>query len=290
MSLDRAYYLSKREFRFEDVGINQPQSVLLQRGNYLFECYGAKGGGSGGRGAYTSAIATIEKEIKIYIYLGGIGEDRNHLSQDSAGGYNGGGNGGAGCFNGTYNFSSGSGGGGATDIRLIDGEWNNSESLKSRIMVAGGGGGSGWHLSGGNGGKQVGLCAEQDDKLQIICGGNESTGNFGYGLNGANGAQCAGVGSEGKGGGGGGYYGGLASQVNGRYSNGGGGGGSSYISGDIGFEPHPDFLFRHALILDGSETNYNGQGLAIISKIYLLTNTRSFILHKYLFLFSISFS
>ncbi|MFR6022531.1 MAG: glycine rich domain-containing protein [Clostridia bacterium] len=30
-------------------------------------------------------------------------------------------------------------GGGATDIRLVSGEWNDFESLKSRIMVAGGG-------------------------------------------------------------------------------------------------------------------------------------------------------
>ena len=34
------------------------------------------------------------------------------------------------------------GGGGATDVRLTPGEWNNFDSLKSRIMVAAGGGGN----------------------------------------------------------------------------------------------------------------------------------------------------
>ena len=48
--------------------------------------------------------------------------------------FNGGGYGGYGS---PYGYS----GGGASDIRLIDGDWDNLESLKSRVMVAGGGGG-----------------------------------------------------------------------------------------------------------------------------------------------------
>lgn len=32
--------------------------------------------------------------------------------------------------------------GGATDFRLISGQWNSTEGLKSRILVAGGGGGA----------------------------------------------------------------------------------------------------------------------------------------------------
>ena len=76
------------------------------------------------RGAYTNGIINLTKGTILYVYVGG------------SNGYNGGGG-----------QSSDRPGGGATDIRLIEGVDFNS--LKSRIMVAAGGGG---HEHGAPGG------------------------------------------------------------------------------------------------------------------------------------------
>ena len=90
-------------------------------GYYKFECWGAQGTGgpATGKGGYTSGIMRLNEGDTFYIYVGG---------QNAYGGWNGGGQTTEGC-----------GGGGATDIRLVSGEWNNEEGLKSRIMVAGAG-------------------------------------------------------------------------------------------------------------------------------------------------------
>ena len=90
-------------------------------GYYKFECWGAQGTGgpATGKGGYTSGIKKLNEGDTFYIYVGG---------QSASGGWNGGGK-----------SSIGNGGGGATDIRLIPGEWNDQEGLKSRIMVAGAG-------------------------------------------------------------------------------------------------------------------------------------------------------
>ena len=69
----------------------------------------------------------------MYVYVGGKGGNTSSLTSGVvAGGYNGGGY--------RYGYK---GGGGATDIRLKSGTWNNSTSLLSRIIVAGGGGSDG---------------------------------------------------------------------------------------------------------------------------------------------------
>ncbi len=126
-------------------------------------------------------------------------------------------------------------GGGATDVRLINGTWNNSTSLKSRIIVSAGGGGSDdmiagairdtYHNSGGglesiaigrgsvvlNGATQT--SAGYDSKISTTYSGLFGSGNTVY--------YSAGSG------GGGGYYGGGATDY-------GSIGGSSFISGHIG--------------------------------------------------------
>ena len=71
---------------------------------------------------------------KLYVYVGGHGADAV-VGKDAKGGYNGGG---LGTWDHSDDEAAGAGGG-ATDVRLISGEWNNFESLKSRIMVAAGG-------------------------------------------------------------------------------------------------------------------------------------------------------
>ena len=114
-----------------------------QSGYYKIECWGASGGraraggslaGSGGKGGYTSGIIYLNKNEDIYVYVGGKGADAV-CYRDSERGYNGGG---IGTWDRSDDEASGAGGG-ATDIRLVNGEWNDFNSLKSRIMVAGGG-------------------------------------------------------------------------------------------------------------------------------------------------------
>ena len=101
-------------------------------------------------------------------------------------------------------------GGGASDVRLVNGAWNNFDSLKSRIMVAAGGGGTDRYIdtvdTGGAGGALTGF----DSKYKHGKGAKQNAGGQGY-VNG----------SFGKDGGG-------SSNEQTTY---GGGGGSSFISG-----------------------------------------------------------
>ena len=66
------------------------------------------------------------------------------------------------------------GGGGASDIRTVNGTWDDFESLKSRIMVAAGGGGPDSGKKGGAGGTLEGLESEDryviDESVCIGCG------------------------------------------------------------------------------------------------------------------------
>lgn len=206
-------------------------------GYYKIEAWGAQGGNQslGGNGAYTSGVIKLNKNEKLYIYVGGT-------TTKNAGGYNGGGNGT------TSNNSAGYGGGGATDIRYFGDYvpteeellWNSTLGLNSRIMVAaGGGGGIVWNSikgsAGGalNGIKSVSLknCGSQFYEKN---GGTQTTGYaFGQGQNGGT-AVSANCGYEGRGGAGSGYYGGYAQTATGVNSNMSGSSGSSYISGYMG--------------------------------------------------------
>ncbi len=131
---------SKTEFNFKN---NYEEYDVPKTGYYKIECYGAKGGysringsigASGGNGGYISGFIELKKGEKLYVYVGGHGADAV-VGKDAKGGYNGGG---LGTWDHSDDEAAGAGGG-ATDIRLISGEWNNFESLKSRIMVAAGG-------------------------------------------------------------------------------------------------------------------------------------------------------
>ena len=130
------------EEKFEYTGEYQ-EFEAKDSGYYKMECYGAKGGYSridgsigatGGNGGYTFGVIYLEKGEKLYVYVGGHGADAV-VGKDAKGGYNGGG---LGTWDHSDDEAAGAGGG-ATDVRLISGEWDNFESLKSRIMVAAGG-------------------------------------------------------------------------------------------------------------------------------------------------------
>ena len=120
---------------------------MLVPGVYQFEAWGASGGGTidegvfhetpTGLGGYVAGKLTIEKPTTVYIYVGGQGANAVLNKASVAGGWNGGG---TGSWDTSDNEAAG-GGGGATDFRLVGGDWNSFDSLKSRIMVAGAGGG-----------------------------------------------------------------------------------------------------------------------------------------------------
>ena len=218
-------------------------------GKYKIELWGAQGGNStaqGGKGSYTVGTIMLNKALNIYLYVGGAGSStKAGVAQNINGGYNGGGaTGGQACCNRIYGS-----GGGATDIRLVSGEWNNLKSLASRIMVAAGGGGSYSGSNdvvasnaGGSGGALIGKSGTQSGGTNAtycyglggtqLAGGKVTTNCY-YQANYATlNLSSFGIGGGDTGsrtGGGGGYYGGSSS---GHIAS--AGGGSSYISGYTG--------------------------------------------------------
>jgi hypothetical protein len=216
---------------------------------------GAAGGSAtyspvGGLGGRVYAVVPVQPNEPLYVRVGGTANGTN-------GGYNGGGNG---EFIQSYDGGSG-GGGGASDVR------EGGTSLSDRIVVAGGGAGSGYHGysndggSGGPGGTRTGGKGIKGQYGEAGSGGNGGAPNHG-GKGGKRGDGCDyqhcnlhgqagqrgafGIGGDGGGnscpscfpgggggGGGGGWYGGGGggsgvSSTTDTGAGGGGGGGSSY--------------------------------------------------------------
>ena len=194
--------------------------IAIAPGEYKIELWGAQGcvssyGAAAGNGAYTSGIVKLKTQQQLYVAVG---------MQNNT--FNGGGAG-----SDALNCS----GGGATDVRITNGNWNDSKSLASRIMVAAGAGGSSMYQKGGAGGALVGL--RGDHSYHGGYGGTQTAGGAGgagsYTLGRAGSFGIGGYGDRYMTGGGGGYYGGGSDGIN-TNSEGGGGGGSSYISGYVG--------------------------------------------------------
>ena len=253
--------------------------------NYRLEVWGAQGGKGtsgntdvdnaanlNGRGAYVSGLVSLTNSNLLYIYVGQFGGISNSISCT----WNGGGSG----YH-TNGRDVSLAGGGATDIRLIDGDWNNFNSLKSRIMVAAGGGGcchGGFGGCGGNleGGKGV-TYYEANITIYNMTGGDmagfggtQTTGGKAGGFEWAGSAPTKGsfgIGGDGctayGGGGGGGYYGGGGSGVQ-ASSMGGGGGGSSFISGHTGCNAISSTSTSTNIVHTGQPNHYSG---------YVFTNT-----------------
>ena len=244
------------------------------------ECWGAQGGGYstilGGKGAYCSGIFSISQATNIYVYVGCGG--RASSTEDISDIFNGGG---STIYQTAFENKRWYGsGGGATDIRLTNGDWNDFNSLKSRIMVAAGGGGIyyttesngaescnggyGGALTGGNG---TSLVTEWGTGGT---GGSQTSGGYDHGLAGATHVP-AGIynkGSFGKGGGGTGHP--SAGGGSGWYGGGGsahvnsGGGGSSFISGHTGCNAISESSTSSNIIHTGQPNHYSG---------YVFTNT-----------------
>lgn len=134
------------------------QSLNLPAGTYKLQVWGAQGGSNaaassygitaqaGGKGGYSEGILTIGEDKTVYVFVGGQGGSSGN------GGWNGGGGGsGSSSYNSgnTHGVSRMGCGGGGTDIALVTSTMSyssyrtnrSSESLLSRIIVAGGGSG-----------------------------------------------------------------------------------------------------------------------------------------------------
>lgn len=238
---------STTDLNFEYTG--EVQTVSLAPGTYQLEAWGASGGSGsdgnsvaalGGRGGYSTGNLTLTEFTTLYIYVGGEGA-RSTASTVSGAGFNGGGDGYTGSQY-TSTTYTGAGGGGASDIRL------NTDSLYSRILVAGGGGGganggsTANHRVGGAGGGESGqdviLNGSYSGTYSIGTGATSTSGGtVGYFGSGSSYVSRCGTGTFGAGGstgtmdgsgggGGGGWYGGAA----GAWSPGSGGSGYVYTA------------------------------------------------------------
>ena len=194
-----------------------PYIITLEKGLYQFEAWGSVGSvetrcTDPGRGAYVKGSIYLTKELTIYAFIG-----TTHF----------------GSINSSEKID-GAEGGGATDIRLIGSEWVDFESMKSRILVAAGGGGCEWVNSKGGYGSTKSYLSMNTSLYTT--GGNQTDGGiytnsyfdgaFRQGANGNFGFAGLSYIKDKGGMGGGGYYAGGSF----NYA-GGGGGGSSYVSG-----------------------------------------------------------
>lgn len=188
---------------------NIPQGVEYVK----VRLWGAQGAnvnpGIGGYGHYVEGIVDVRNLSMLYVYTGGRNGSLNNNS------YNGGG---------MVSWGAGAGGG-ATDIRTTGGAWDNSESLNSRIVVAGGGHGAGYYSNSGGASYNTPIDA-RDLTLDIFDGVHKEGATW---LSNGAGAPVLGTGA-------GSWYhslfGGTAA-----YTNGGGGGG--YYGGDDGYSGQP---------------------------------------------------
>ena len=207
----------------------EPQPITLKAGRYKLECWGACGGkkgvtaGNGGLGGYAKGELTLKKETILNVYVGEQGRDGSNAWTI----FNGGGFGGV------------STGGGATDIRLIAGDWGSQIGLLSRIIVAGGGGGHDSDTPTGNY-SSAGGGTKGDNGVSTLSyhapGATQYDGGRGADIH-CDGSFCLGGGTITylqycKCGGGGGWFGGAGSKVSS-----GAGGGSGYVLTKDSYKP-----------------------------------------------------
>ncbi|MGO0889181.1 glycine rich domain-containing protein [Clostridioides difficile] len=254
------------EWNFNYIGTGK--KVILKPGKYKLECWGASGGGrfdewtECAKGGYSKGELTLKKETILYVYAGESGYKKFSNISDWAG-FNGGGRGPNEGVDPKFTTC----GGGATDIRLIGGVWNDEQGLLSRIIVAGGGGSIGTSsfssigLGGGfAGGMGVGAGTTCTGGTQYEGGVTvNSNGNGSFGKGGI-GNVCAG---------GGGWYGGA-----GASSSGVGGGGSGYVlTKDSykpkGYIPTSEYWLENVNSIAGDNTS-NAHGYAKITLLQAL--------------------
>lgn len=150
-----------------------------------------------------------------------------------------------------------------------------NESLCSRIIVAGGGGGQDWDGYGavnpiGYGGGEVGGAALYDNIIKYLYPTQENGYSLGSGQDAPDRSLHHGVGN-GCGGGGGGWYGGYATRLSGYNGDSNGGGGSGYVLTANSYKPFPD---RYTPSSDLYFTNtFLGVGMSESPKIIIYKET-----------------
>ncbi|WP_236876735.1 glycine rich domain-containing protein, partial [Clostridioides difficile] len=237
------------EWNFD--AVSSAQEIILKPGKYKLECWGARGGATGtpheegfyyGKGGYCSGELTLRKKTALYVY---VGFDGKKGSQFNGAGY---------CGSAT--------GGGATDIRLVDGNWDNPQGLLSRIIVAGGGGGTRDRYTAGSGGGLKGGIG-RDFNGSPSHGGTQFEGGKGKyddgSLDGSFGKGCAYPNPSAGSGSGGGWFGGAG----GNGGSFGSGGGSGYVlTKDSykppGYTPTSEYYFDNVVMTTGGNTTVVG--------------------------------
>lgn len=257
--------------------------TIDQTGYYKMQVWGAQGGSGsglsssgttteGGNGGYSEGIAHLNSGDVLYVYVGGKGNTKTNNSTYSvvAGGFNGGGS--------VTTYGSGGSGGGATDIRIGE------DSLYARVIVAGGGAGTGWTYKGGAGGGNRSISNYNTLYIASQTSGGAAfpseygnnteptAGSFGLGGTGT------GNGEGGSGGGAGWFGGGGAGMA------GGSAGGSGYVYTSLTSFYYPTGCLlnsTHFLTsakttagdtsfvspLGGTETGHTGNGYAMLTYV-----------------------
>ncbi|SJP64554.1 Glycine rich protein [Clostridioides difficile] len=258
---------------------NYVQNVSLPPGRYKLECWGACGGAVDtsdwtdcAKGGYSKGEIVFKKRTNLQICVGQSGYEKvSEGSSLTRSGFNGAGAAGK-VTTGSFAYSKY--GGGATDIRLYhpSATWGNTESLLSRILVAGGGGGMKNNFASarsiGHGGGYVGVNGVGRDR-DFCGGGSQYQGGTSYDTEEYHGSLGkGGYGNIGIGGGGG-WYGGAGS-----YSNECGGGGSGYaLNKDSykapGYIPTPEYYLENIVMTTGGNTT-KADGYALITLLQAL--------------------
>lgn len=269
---DMCKYVEGTVWTFNYTGAEQEFTVPCD-GEYKIELWGAQGNSPvslravGGNGAYTSGNIKLNVEERLFFY---VGQHKNAAISSS---YNSGSTGGS-RYEGGITEPSGQGGGGATDVRLTSGEWSNFNSLKSRIMIAAGGGGANNYIYSSVGGAGGGISGYSGINNHypnyptntVPTGGTQTSGGIATD-NGNGGAGhiafggTFGIGGSGGtnwgSGGAGGYYGGGGGGATGGSVD-SGAGGSSFISGHNGCDAITESSTETNIIHTGQPNHYSG--------------------------------
>ncbi|WP_084608560.1 fimbrillin family protein [Xylanibacter oryzae] len=294
------YNISKiiQTANFNYTGDVQTYTIPLD-GTYKIECWGSCGGGNsttiGGKGGYVCGNLKLTRGSILYVYVGEKGDifdesvplttETYNSTKDPSDAvlftlgrtghiiFN---NGGESVSVILYNKQNWTyAGGGSTDIRLSNGKWNDFNSLKTRILVAAGGGGACTYntnlngadagsllgLSGKGNGGRVGNDATGGEQNQ---GGLHGTGDHMYPSTPRAGFGYTSYNYVTTGGGGNGYYAG-GNGNHGCGTVGSGASGSSFISGYSGCNAIDKSSTSDNITHTGSPNHYSG---------YIFTNSQ----------------
>ena len=228
----------------DDIYESSPYLITLPPGKFRIEAWGSSAC-TDGYGAYAAGTIELNESRAFYIYLGTNLIAYNKLLTNRSL-YNGGGAGQR-------------AGGGASDLRLFGGEWDDFSSLKSRILVAAGAGSMDCNGHGGDGGELRG--SDSTSSYYKGYGGNQTHGGFGFvsGSFGKGGSMINlapnGALLDSTSGAGSGYYGGGTGQ---SPSGCGAGGGSSFISGHKGCNAISESSKENNIIPTNQSIHYSG--------------------------------